>query len=662
MELQKNLVEITIVIWCSRIICAAAVICIFISNTANAKPTLKDYGSLEEIQHIAVSPSGNLIAFRKVTAQYDRVIIVSLITQQQEFAFDVGVMHPNSLQFVNESQLILVASKLTSIEGFKDKINMSTAYLCDLDSKDIRQLLLPGDGLIYVGQSGLGRLLGLSPDGKYAYMPAYTEPSDSSPPVYSLLKVNLKDKKRITVLSRGTYSTIDFFLDSQGTVLAQESYDDNSNIHKIRALQNNKWLEIFNEKVEIPEKSFVGLTPDFKSLVMLHTNAATGRTSYYTMLIANGTVSGPIFGRDDADIEQVIYGPQRSVLGVRYSGFIPSYQFFDPQLNQRMKSILDNFPEESVYISDSGPDLKNLVVHVEGSSTPSEYYLYSEDKKPRYLTSSRSQIKRDDINPIATVTFTARDGLKIPTLLTIPKAKLNAMENLPAVIMPHGGPASYDTIGFDWMAQALASNGYLVIQPQFRGSTGFGLKHELAGRGEWGKKMQDDISDAVAFAVRKGLIDPARVCIVGASYGGYAALVGGAFTPDLYKCVVSIAGISDLKSMLYWDKSQNGKNSWVLTYMKQQFSHGESDNDAMYAVSPEHFAKNFKAPVLLIHGVEDKRVAFAQSKQMKSALKNANKEVTLIELKGENHNLTNNATRQQTLEEMVKFVNTYIGH
>src|SRR5690606_351827 len=132
---------------------------------------------------------------------------------------------------------------------------------------------------------------------------------------------------------------------------------------------------------------------------------------------------------------------------------------------------------------------------------------------------------------------------KIPTLLTIPKEKITVLKNLPAVIYPHGGPESHDVIRFDYLAQALAAQGYLVIQPQYRGSSGFGRQHVLAGHGEWGKKMQDDLPDAIAALSDTGLIDPTRVCIVGASYGGYAALAGGAFTPELYKCVVSINGI-----------------------------------------------------------------------------------------------------------------------
>jgi len=245
--------------------------------------------------------------------------------------------------------------------------------------------------------------------------------------------------------------------------------------------------------------------------------------------------------------------------------------------------------------------------------------------------------------------------------LTLPSSKVDDMEILPAVLMPHGGPASHDQVGFDYMAQAFASRGYLVIQPQFRGSTGFGREHYEAGWGQWGKSMQDDLTDAVTFLVKDGLVDSKRVCIVGASYGGYAALAGVAFTPDLFKCAVSIAGVSHLPKQLADRQSRYGKSSWILDYWNQSILDGDFDKETLEKLSPYYSAEQIKVPVLLLHGENDTVVEYEQSKLMYKALKKAKGAVQLVKLKDDDHYLRDSATRIQAVKEMVEFVEQHIG-
>lgn len=624
-------------------------------------PSLNDYGTLPEVQMMVVSPNGNLIAYRKVTLKYDRVVIYSLAEKKAVAAIDVSAIQPNGIYFINNDQLALRVSTETRVSGFRGKIDVSTLYAYDIKTDAIRQLLIPGDGPIFRGQTGLGRLAGLSPDGAYAFMPAYVGLDYIAAPPYSLLKIDLREKHKPVVVSKGTSNTSDFFLNGQGEVLARESYNNKDDLHLIEKYEDGEWVEIFKEEVAYRSKSFVGLTSDFKALVMLETDPKTERRAFYNLALSDGTITGPLYVRPDADIEGVVSDFQRVVYGVYYQSFRPSYEFFDPKLNQYVADIQAQLPEESMYLTDWTPDWKHLIFKIEGSAFTSDYVIFSEDKAPARLASSRPQISADDLHPVSQLSFKARDGLTIPTLLTIPRQHATNLKNLPAVIMPHGGPEAHDSIGFDWEAQALANQGYLIIQPQFRGSSGFGLSHILAGRGEWGKKMQDDLTDAVQFFVTNEIVDPKRVCIVGSSYGGYAALAGGAFTPDLYQCVVSINGIGNINDMLSSDTHKHGKDSSIVSYMTEQFNQGEKDKAAMKAVSPEAFAKQFTAPVLLIHGTKDRRVPFAQSKQMNNALKRAKKEVTLVKLKGEGHHLQDGTMRLQTLTETVNFINKHIG-
>ena len=229
------------------------------------------------------------------------------------------------------------------------------------------------------------------------------------------------------------------------------------------------------------------------------------------------------------------------------------------------------------------------------------------------------------------------------------------------IVMPHGGPESYDSVGFDWLAQSLANEGYLVLQPNFRGSGGFGASFAQAGYGEWGRKMQDDVTDGAKALITMGWADPNRTCIVGWSYGGYSALAGGALTPDLYKCVVAIAGVSDLKTMLGHEKRENGPDSRTYAYWQSVIGDPDKDAAAIEAVSPYRLAANFKAPVLLIHGTDDLVVPQRQSELMDEALRAANKPVTFLRIGKDDHSLVAPESRTRALNEVAAFLKTHIG-
>ena len=200
-----------------------------------------------------------------------------------------------------------------------------------------------------------------------------------------------------------------------------------------------------------------------------------------------------------------------------------------------------------------------------------------------------------------------------------------------------------------------------MIQPQFRGSDGFGLKHLQAGYGEWGKKMQDDLTDGLKMLINEGVTDPDRVCIVGWSYGGYAALAGGSFTPDLYQCVVSINGVSDIPRMMKQEKSNHNKNHWVLSYWNKIIADNASSINRLKEISPAYHAEKFKAPVLLMHGQYDSTVSIKQSKRMKKMLTKAGKPVDFYMFKGDNHQLTDRNNRIETLTHAIQFVKKHIG-
>ncbi len=242
--------------------------------------------------------------------------------------------------------------------------------------------------------------------------------------------------------------------------------------------------------------------------------------------------------------------------------------------------------------------------------------------------------------------YKARDGLEIEGVLTTPKRK--EAKNLPFVVMPHGGPWGHDSLTYDYWAQFLASRGYVVLQPNFRGSTGYGTEFIEKGKGQMGFAMQDDISDGVKWAVEKGIADPKRVCIVGASYGGYAAMWGIAKDPDLYRCAISISGVAALRREVNdFGNSLHGK------LYKTQWQEMTPDFNA---VSPINAIAKIKAPLMLIHGKRDVTVDHVQSEKMHSAMNKARKQVEFVSLPLADHYFARQADRVILLSAMERFL------
>ena len=608
-----------------------------------------------------LSPNGELIAFIKTSADKDSVVIFSLKEGKMMTGASLETLTPRNLYFVNDEQLIIVASRYRRVLGIRGKFEMSTAFAMNAHNGKIHQLLTPGD-VIYKGQGGLGDIVGLSADKKYALMPAYVGATTRLVKSrLALVRTSLTKRRSPRIVVKGTTTTIDYFVNTNGEVVAEERFDNERNLHRIFSKISGEWEEIYRKEGDIRQISPVGLTPDQTELVIRAGNEDTDRKVLYTMSLINGDISEPLFAREDADIEGILFdGIYRTVRGVRYSGFKPSYEFFDKKLESRVAKVIKKFADQSVYLSDWSSDFGDIVINVSGTASSGDYYLSKQGQPLKFLTSKRKQIKSSDINTIAEFSYKAKDGLNIPSLLTIPLAK--DINQLPAIMTPHGGPESYDRNEFGWLSQALASQGYLVIQPQFRGSSGFGLAHTRAGYGEWGKKMQSDLTDGLNFLVAEGIVDPARICILGWSYGGYAALAGAAFTPNLYKCAVSINGVSDLALMMEQEKSDHGRNHWVLSYWDNQLTGGgENKQNILNSASPAKYVEQIVAPVLLIHGEKDKVVNIDQSERMYEALEELDKSVEFIEFEGEGHSISGNEARRTVLKTVIKFINNHIG-
>ncbi|ABD79325.1 alpha/beta hydrolase family protein [Saccharophagus degradans] len=629
---------------------------------STAQITNADYAANPSLQWVSVSPSGTRLAFRYTTDEMDLIRVMDLKAKKMLAGFRVDEITPQQIYFIDDDRIVLVAKEEKRVHGFKGIIDMSSAFVYSIKKNAIRQLLIPGE-VVYKGQSGMGDIVGLSPDGQFAYMPAFAEKRmGSSAPTYSLLKVSLgAKKKKPKIIQHGNRHTIDYFLDGEGNILAIEKYNEDKHLYTVEVPDGKKWRVIYSDDSDLRDFGIWGIAPDKKHLVLVNEDPDTGFDTCYTMSLEDGKISGKLFGRADKDIDHIITDINRVIYGVRYSGFTPTYEFFDKKLTERVANIQKKFEGESVFLRDWSADWKHIVVQTTGTVFSGDYFLLNDgEATPIFVGSKFEKFGSEQINPIVKYNYKARDELDIPVLITLPRSQKDSLKNLPAIMMPHGGPRHHDKFAFDWMAQAFANAGYVVIQPQFRGSDGFGLAHLLAGKGEWGGKMQTDLLDGIDMLVKQGFINKDRVCIVGWSYGGYAALAGGAFYSDYYKCVVSVNGVSDVYEIMKDEKRDNHRVFDTYAYWKSVIGEDKMDKESLAAISPSKFADNFNVPVLLIYGDKDEVVAPEQTKIMYKALKKADKQVEVIRMKGEEHSFDNPENREKTLDAIIEFVNKNI--
>ncbi len=325
-----------------------------------------------------------------------------------------------------------------------------------------------------------------------------------------------------------------------------------------------------------------------------------------------------------------------------------------PYIDKRKEKILDMvrkaLPDREVDIVSNDRVKNRYMFRVYSDIKPAEYYLLDmKQKKLELIESEFPELSDATLSPMKRVSYKARDGLEIPAFLTLPTD--NGAKNLPVIVFPHGGPWEHDRWGFDNYVQFFASRGYAVFQPQFRGSTGLGIDHLEAGFGQWGMTIQDDITDGVIWLIKEKIADPDRICIAGSSFGGYAAAVGIAKTPELFCCAISINGILDLKKFIDSGRSMLFENINRVVWNKYRTAEENS---------PYHLAENIKAPLLLIGSEKDTVVPVEHSKKMHMILKKHNKSVEFIELPGGEHWQTTNANELLKFKAMEDFLIKYI--
>jgi dipeptidyl aminopeptidase/acylaminoacyl peptidase len=359
-----------------------------------------------------------------------------------------------------------------------------------------------------------------------------------------------------------------------------------------------------------------------------------------------GRAGVPLFGYED----ERIYALRR--------GDMPGdIEYLDPQHPEaRLRQALQKaFAGQRVAIESSTADHRSLVVAVSSDRNPGDLYLVDRaTRKAQYLMSARRWIDPAAMSPSDPIKYQTRDAYTIHGYLTARAGK--ATRNAPLVVMPHGGPHGIrDSWRWDSWGQLLASRGYAVLQVNYRGSGGYGELHERAGYRKWGTLMQDDLTDAVRWATSAGIADPARVCIFGASYGGYAALMSPLREPDLYRCAIGFAGVYDLVE--HAATSDTRESRLGRNYLKEVLG----DEQTMREHSPVTHIAKLRIPVLIAHGTNDRRVPFSQAKILRRALEANAKKYEWLEYMGEEHGLDKDENHEDFLTRVVEFLDRHIG-
>jgi dipeptidyl aminopeptidase/acylaminoacyl peptidase len=620
----------------------------FASSHAPAAP-VEAYGNLPNLENIALSPDGSMVAFVRTEGDQRVVAVVSLSTGKLLTGIRASDAKLRSLEWADDRRLLIVTSttaKIWTLTGPRREYFQLVVFDINTQKTIALPARMPRVPMVNViTRSPMVRQL----DGHTVlFIPGMYVTDRTLPALFSY---DLDTGKQEFV-EAGSEETRQWFVDEAGKVAARVDYVESKQTWHVAVRIEDRLERVLSGVSPIDIPLIHGFGPRANTLLV--TSLEDDTPVWRTLPLSLDAL--PAQNPDLSDVDDIIENPRtRYLVGGAHVVDHTHYRFFEPPIQKAWDSILAAYPGDRVRLESFSANFEKVIVRVDGSKSGYKFMLVdtragkAKPFGPVYdAITDRHETQR--------ITYAAADGLEIPAYLTLPAGK--SPTKLPLVVLPHGGPAARDTSDFDWWTQALAAQGYAVLQPNYRGSA-VDWKFTTAGFGEWGRKMQTDLSDGVRHLAKEGLIDPSRVCIVGASYGGYAALAGVTLDPGVYRCAVSVAGLSDLPRFREWVEKKTGAGDNTTRRYWDRFMGGSGAKDALRMISPAAHAEAVNVPVLLIHGRDDTIVPFEQSDVMHRALKRAKKTVEIVPLKREDHWLSRGETRVQMLQSSVAFLRAH---
>jgi dipeptidyl aminopeptidase/acylaminoacyl peptidase len=476
-----------------------------------------------------------------------------------------------------------------------------------------------------------------------------------NPEVFDVYRLNLKTKELAMIAENPGHIT-EWVPDHDGRIRVATSTDGVNTSLLYRADEKSPFKTVITTSFK------ESISPHFFSFdnTKLYASSNINRDKLAIVLIdpTTATEERVIFEHPDVDVEYLARSRKRQVIThATFTTWKRQRTYFDMRTEAIFRDLERQLPGYQIGLQSHDKNESVYVISTSNDRTMGSEYLYDVAAKELTKLADRTPwLDEKDLVKMLPITYTARDGLTINGYLTLPRG---GEKNLPLVVHPHGGPWARDEWGYNPEVQFMASRGYAVLQMNFRGSTGYGRKFWEMSFKQWGKAMQDDITDGVRHLIREGVVDRKRVAIYGASYGGYATLAGLAFTPEVYACGVDYVGVSNLFTFLntippYW-KPQ-------LDMWHEMVGHPERDKALLEAASPVLHVDQIRAPLLIAQGAKDPRVNVDESDQMVAALKKRGVAVEYILKDNEGHGFHNEENRFEFYEAMERFLAKHIGN
>ena len=619
-----------------------AVMPLAIAAGSPADIPVKDFFRHAEFGQVTLSPTGEFLAV--TIPQDDRSLLAILRTKDKGVVakWDYGTSeYAENVIWVNDKRFMVeVSEKFGTLDFHVGNPNL---YLADADGSHRKEVP-------YGNTYELADLLPNDPDN------ILMERSFERP---NLFKMNVNTGYMAKVVVSPVASG-NFAIDHDGKVRYAMGATEAGDLFRTFRRDGDQWVQVSEKKMygsDDDERVPLGFAPDNKHI--------------YMSFRSKGGPAGVLLSDPDTNTEKVLFqNPVVSfgdqiwnhdnvrMLGVGYEEDLPKHQYFDEDAPEtRILMALDSaFPDDAVDVTSETRDGRYALVHTHSATDPGRFYLFdTQTKQATFLLAGRSWIDPDQMSPMKPITVTARDGLVLHGYLTVPRSSNG--RNMPMVVWVHGGPMARDDWAFDPIVQFLASRGYAVLQMNYRGSSGYGEKFMEMGYKHWGTTMQDDLTDSVKSVISQGLVDKDRVCIFGASYGGYAAIMSAEREPDLYKCTIGYAGVYSLPMEV--QKSDTGTIKSGRTSFKNAYPESLAEQQAQ---SPSYNVDKLKIPVMLVHGGDDQRVPIAQMHFLVDQMAKAGKkpEVVLVKQK-EAHGFRDPENNIELYTKVQAFLNEHIG-